>query len=179
MDVEEGKTYTWVIEIRNATVTGGVLRIRPSLGRANLDKLSDAGAGHTLTEDGMVYAVVTAIDDFSSLTQDTRGYFYVTPGVYADFDARIGIFEGEYTGPYKPYSGKRLYATSAELKVTADGISTEVAKKTDKDTIISTIRQSAETVQIKADQVDIEGAAIFKKDGAYDKSKTVVRTETQ
>ena len=47
------------------------------------------------------------------------------------------------------------------------------------DTIKSTINQSSDSVKIQANHVDIEGAAIFSSGGAYDKSTTVVKTETQ
>lgn len=47
------------------------------------------------------------------------------------------------------------------------------------DTIKSTINQSADSVKIQAKHVDIEGAAIFSSGGAYDKSTTAVKTETQ
>lgn len=50
---------------------------------------------------------------------------------------------------------------NAAIQLSADGINTEVSKKADKATIISTIRQSAETVKIKASQVEIDGTAIF------------------
>ena len=46
-------------------------------------------------------------------------------------------------------------------------------------TIKSTINQSADSVKIAANHVDIEGAAIFSSGGAYDKSTTVVKSETQ
>ena len=66
-----------------------------------------------------------------------------------------------------------LESAKSEIKATTDGISTEVAKKTDKDTIISTIRQSAESVKIKASQVEVDGATTFNAikasaDAAYD-----------
>ena len=47
------------------------------------------------------------------------------------------------------------------------------------DTIKSTINQSADSVKIAANHVDIQGAAIFSSGGAYDTSTTVVKTETQ
>lgn len=47
------------------------------------------------------------------------------------------------------------------------------------DTIKSTINQSADSIQIEARHVDVEGAAIFSSGGAYDKSTTVVKSETQ
>lgn len=66
-----------------------------------------------------------------------------------------------------------LESAKSEIKATTDGISTEVAKKTDKASIISTIRQSAESVKIKASQVEIDGTATFNAikasaDAAYD-----------
>lgn len=39
-----------------------------------------------------------------------------------DYEVRLSVYEGEYTGPYKPYSGTQLYASQAELKVQADRI---------------------------------------------------------
>lgn len=47
------------------------------------------------------------------------------------------------------------------------------------DTIKSTINQSSDSVTIKANHVDIEGAAIFSSGGKYDTSTTIVKTETQ
>ena len=49
----------------------------------------------------------------------------------------------------------------AELQITADGITSEVSKKVGNDEVISRINQSAEGVQIQANKVNIEGAAIF------------------
>lgn len=46
-------------------------------------------------------------------------------------------------------------------------------------TIKSTINQSSDSVKIAARHVDIEGAAIFSSGGAYNKSTTVVSTQTQ
>ena len=44
-----------------------------------------------------------------------------------------------------------------ELIATVDGINVTVAKKTDKGSIISTINQSAETVKIQANRLDLIG----------------------
>lgn len=54
-----------------------------------------------------------------------------------------------------------LAAAKAAIKVTTDGITSEVEKKTDKASIISTINQSAESVKIQASKVDITGEAVF------------------
>ena len=49
----------------------------------------------------------------------------------------------------------------AELQVTADGITAEVGRKVGNDEVISRINQSAESIQIQANKVNIEGATIF------------------
>ena len=59
------------------------------------------------------------------------------------------------------YTDTEVASAKAAIKVTTDGISTEVAKKTDKTAIISTINQTAETVKIAASKVDITGEAVF------------------
>ena len=49
----------------------------------------------------------------------------------------------------------------AQLKLTAQGLETTVSKKVGNDEIISKINQSAESVKISAEKVNVEGAAIF------------------
>lgn len=49
----------------------------------------------------------------------------------------------------------------AELQITADGITAEVGRKVGNDEVISRINQSAESIQIQANKVNIEGATIF------------------
>jgi hypothetical protein len=82
----------------------------------------------------------------------------------------------------KGYTDDEITSAKADIKVTTDGISTEVSKKTDKDSIISTIRQSAETVKIKASQVEIDGTATFNAikantDAAYDANGAAAAAE--
>lgn len=110
--------------------------------------------------------------DVSHLADDS-GFLFTyavrtAVGATNSFDLRMSIYEGIYDGPYKPYAGSVLYATQtnlesakAAIKVTTDGITSEVEKKTDKATIISTINQSAETIQIQASKVEITGEAVF------------------
>jgi len=49
----------------------------------------------------------------------------------------------------------------AQLKLTAQGLETTVSKKVGNDEIISKINQSAESIKISAEKVNVEGAAIF------------------
>ena len=71
------------------------------------------------------------------------------------------------------YTDTQVTAAKAEIKITTDGISTEVAKKVGSSEIISKINQSAETVKIQASKVEIDGTATFNAikssaDAAYD-----------
>lgn len=73
----------------------------------------------------------------------------------------------------KGYTDSEITSAKAEIKVTTDGISTEVSKKVGASEVISKINQSAETVKIQASKVEIDGTATFNAikasaDAAYD-----------
>lgn len=68
---------------------------------------------------------------------------------------------GDKLNEAKSYTGTEISSAKAEIKVTTDGISSEVSRKVGNDEVISRINQSAESVKISASKVDIEGAAIF------------------
>ena len=83
-----------------------------------------------------------------------RYRFYLPASATTSFDIRISVYPGNYAGPYSEY----LSATSsAQLTVANDAISTKV----EKDGVISSINQSAESVTIDANRVNIAGAAVF------------------
>lgn len=63
------------------------------------------------------------------------------------------------------FNDDKVQEKFAELVVDADGIRTEVGKKVGNTEVISRINQSAESVKIQADKVNIEGAAIFTGSG--------------
>lgn len=63
------------------------------------------------------------------------------------------------------FNDEKVQGKFSELIVDADGIRTEVSKKVGNNEIISRINQSAESVKIQADKVNIEGAAIFTGSG--------------
>ena len=111
---------------------------------------------------GTYYRTATTNSNMSSAVTLSRSYvqFYGT-GAF-DVYARISLYEGNYKGSYKPYSGSQLYASQAELKVANDAISARV----EKNGVIASINASVETsggsaVKISADKVNIEGATIF------------------
>ena len=71
----------------------------------------------------------------------------------------------------------------AEIKVTTDAIESTVSTKVGNDEIISKIRQSAETVKIQANRVEIDGTATFnaiksQTDAAYDAKNSAATAES-
>lgn len=81
------------------------------------------------------------------------------------------------------YTDTKITEAKAEIKVTTDAIESTVSNKVGNDEIISKIRQSAETVKIKANQVEIDGTATFnaiksQADAAY-ADKTAAVAEEQ
>lgn len=165
-DLKGSTKYTVMFEFRNVTKTGSVTCVGMSQHATSWPSMfiGTSEQGNVAVADGTQYHVGTTVADPASVTGSkctTRTLITFPAGSSLDAELRISLYEGEYAGPYKPYSGDMMYATNAELKVTADGISTEVSKKVGNDEIISKINQSAETVKIQASKVEIEGAAIF------------------
>ena len=80
-----------------------------------------SAADGTAAWNGLINWTFTAAAS-STWTGDVRISFYKEA-----YDANAGAYV-QYAGPYKPYSGSQLYASQAELKVTADGISSTVSK---------------------------------------------------
>ena len=152
LNVEEGKQYTWLCEVRNLTwegASGKYLTVCPSIGNATLDKLSTSNqTSMRTTTDADMRCQVTAKSDFSVLagTCDTRGYAYIPTGCYADFWLRVSLYEGTYTGGFKPYVDSEFEIKrriGAQLKIAEDGIYQTVANsystKTETDQKLSAI----------------------------------------
>lgn len=85
--------------------------------------------------------------------------FQCAAGSILDFDFRLSIYDGIYSGPYKPYVGAQLYASQSELKITSDGINSKVSQSDyNGATIASLINQTSESVTIDADKINLNGA---------------------
>lgn len=168
--------YTWLVEVRNFTLTSGsYIRFTPAQDNAaaqtNLTSYED------VTADGSYYVKSATRADAttnSAYTTFSRGFMQANAGVSASFDVRYSVYEGDYSGPYKPYGGDGFYATSAELTVTNNAVSSKVSQ-TDYNgsTIASLINQSASTVQIQAQHIQLDGEVTFGviknyADAAYD-----------
>ena len=168
--------YTWLIEVRNFTLTSGSY-IRFSPAQDNSTAQTNVTGYKDVTVDGSYYVKSTTRADAttnSAYTTFSRGFMQANAGVNASFDVRYSVYEGDYSGPYKPYGGDGFYATSAELKVANDAISSKVST-TDYNgsTIASLINQSASTVQIQAQHIQLDGEVTFGAikdyaDAAYD-----------
>ena len=192
--ITPGADYTWLFEYRNNNSTGNnrayivqsservqfwgnnvvkVLEGKGSDGSTDLGPNQDFPPG---TDGVYVKRVLKKAEEATSSHLDKTGTLYLGclvcyayAGSIADYDLRVSIYEGEYTGPYKPYSGTQLYASQAQLKVAND----EIALRVEKSGVISSINQSAEAIKIKADKVQIDGTAVFsaikdQADAGYD-----------
>ena len=94
---------------------------------------------------------------------------YCDAGGMFDAEFRFSIYEGEYTGPYKPYSGTKLYASQAELKVANDRITSEVsARETLGQTVAShstAIEQNASNITLSSKRMEtIDGNMLYDVD---------------
>lgn len=157
------ETYTLLAEFRNVNNTGNVYLRCPDGGQAGSSSTIISGEGtrtgiDLLVADGAFHTVAKTNP---STATNYSAYFGIClkfdAGATADFECRVSIYRGEYTGPYKPYSGTQLYASQAELKVQADSIDLKVSKND----VINQINVSTEGATIAANRVNIEGAAIF------------------
>lgn len=74
-------------------------------------------------------------------------------GAVAEYDVRVSLYEGEYTGPWKPYSGSTLYASQAELKVQADRIGMVVSNQD----ASSSLELTSNALNVISQNVNIKG----------------------
>jgi hypothetical protein len=130
-DIVPGDTYTWLAEVRNMTWIGATdndkLTVYPSGGNATRDKLSTANVAAMKTNtDAVMKTMVVAKDDLTIITQDTRGSMVIPTGCYAEFDVRVSLYEGEYTGPYKPFSDSSLYRRVAILEAEINSLREQI-----------------------------------------------------
>lgn len=175
--------YTLLAEFRNVSNTGNVYLRCPDSGQSGAVGNIISGEG---TRTGIDLKVAEGAYHMVFKTPASTASNYSTffgictrcdAGATADFEMRVSIYEGEYSGPYKPYSGSQLYASQAELKVESDRISARV----EKNGVIAAINASVEkdgtsAAKISADKVNIEGAAIFTS-GKLSKVVTTTQTE--
>ena len=121
--IESGKTYTILTEMRNCT--GTPANIYASTGAGDTRFAGGANQVSKFASGSYVHYDVLVARDVTTTTMPSRLFNFriqVAAGNSFGCDVRVSLYEGEYTGPYKPYSGTQLYASQAELKVQADRI---------------------------------------------------------
>ena len=151
----------------------------------------------TQTESGIsasvaeTYATKTSLSDAISTEVTNRNTAInakageITASVSETYATKTELADG--IDDANDYTDSEITSAKAAIKVTTDGISTEVAKKTDKDSIISTINQSAESITINASKVNIAGATIFTSgrlsqeslDSSYDASGSAATAKSE
>lgn len=147
-DLKPGGKYTLLIEFRDVNIVGtktGTFLYSQQTDLTQVWGITSTG-GFTISIDdmrnlsdnkGSFWKSITLLDAESKDPNGTvRGTLpkaifiainqYVLAGMSVSYDFRISLYEGEYSGPYKPYIGNLQYTTQAELKVAADSIVSSV-----------------------------------------------------
>ena len=179
--VFDGESYTCLVEIRNlvSNATSSAIYTQQSTAVQFWGSTSTGGfsiANSSMTN-GSYYMPMTALGISEHGTDGTRLMhinWQVPVGAKIEADIRISLYAGEYSGEYKPYVGSQMYASQAELKIAKDNISSKVSTTDyNGETIASLINQTADTVKIEAEHIELDGTTTFnaiksKADAAYD-----------
>ena len=144
--------HTLLIEVRSYSGSGGFVTYQQSDSSAMTQQLVYEGGNTSLAGDGEYRIVRTSKADFTGCTCAIRFTMRLSAGAVFDGDIRVSIYEGEYKGPYKPYSGKHLFATSADLKVEADRITSEVAAR---ETLGDTVSEHTTLIEQNSNAIEL------------------------
>lgn len=192
-EVKPGTDYTILIELRNSSGTkptsgaattyvvasarrvqfyGNTIKklIQGSTSNTSVDIINLA-ARSELCDDGVYRKRFVKTSEPSESTYLNRDgelalmtlVLYVPAGGVVDVEMRVSIYEGEYTGPYKPYAGVQLYSSRSELEVTSDGIIATISNtyttQSDFDELSDTVGKNAEDVSESLQEIgdDISG----------------------
>lgn len=146
--------HTFLIEVRGYSGSGGFVTYQQEDSTAMTQQLAYTSGNTSLAGDGEYRIVRTSKSNFTGCTCAIRLTLRLSPGATFDGDIRVSIYEGEYTGPYKPYGGKKLFATQANLKVQADRITSEVSAREELAGIVSNhataIQQNSDSITLSA-----------------------------
>lgn len=110
-----------------------------------------------VSEGGVLYPLETEIVEYKGTIAIgiKQGYNKIWLESFYDYDLKYNaryLYQSDYTTTFAP----RVEMNSV-IEQTAEGINTEVSKKVGKNEIISTINQSAESVTINANKVNLTG----------------------
>ena len=101
-------------------MTGGGTagHINPALANANAQLQCTNGqtAQRIPIQDGTYYIPCTAADDFTDLTRMLYAYTHQTKGLIVEYDMRLSLYKGNYSGEYIP--PRSILATSVSFTKT-------------------------------------------------------------
>lgn len=158
--LKESTDYTIMLEVRNVTTLTSCKLYSYT---AN-NSVWDESLSTSISGEGTYYRKATTKSDLSSSTithvRIFLGNSSGSPVVNAD--VRLSIYEGDYNGPYKPYSGVQLYATQAELVDKADGsdLTALASRVTTNETAIE---QNAGAIALRATKTEVAETYATKK----------------
>ena len=139
------------------------------------------GNSFTIHSDIFTTTVPTSDDGFTYIP---IGMLYSDHQVDFACDNSLYGYRDNSFGPLALREASKLVsAAKAEIKVTTDGISSEVAKKVGSSEIISKINQSAEGIKIEAKNIEFKGSVVFnaiksQTDAAYDAKGSASAVQT-
>ena len=150
--------YTVMLEVRNATaLTNCRLYIY-----TDTNSMWAASVNTAVSENGTYYLTgQTKADLTDSAITHLRTFFGHNSSV-VNADIRLSLYEGEYDGPFKPYSGTRLFATQTDASNAAKTATSYVTEITGQNGIMvhpstdqTTGVQITDSVNIMQDGVSV------------------------
>ena len=128
LDLKPSTDYTFLVEWFDVTSSGGtpVLYTTTQHGGTNGvndDYFSTTTSVSITSGSGSSYISATTRATLESGCYNRiRTHLWVGKGITTSGYIRISLYEGEYSGPYKPYSGSQLYATNTALAGTNESL---------------------------------------------------------
>lgn len=126
--LKNGASYTFLVEIANATINGDV-KFSPNGSAGSTVAYLNNVTAFSIANNSTYYKSITAKSDFSGCNRFACSYFNVPAGGSISLDLRISIYEGGYAGAYQPYqsitaaiTGKNLLDLARAAGGTSHGI---------------------------------------------------------
>ena len=99
--IEAGRPYTLLVEIKDAASTGGYGALRFMAASATI-QLGN-GVNFATLQDGLWRIPLTAYADLSASERLVNLRYHQQARCSTQFKIRMGLFEGIYNGPWKPF----------------------------------------------------------------------------
>ena len=103
LNLRPSSAYTILVEIANASISGSPF-IRVTQNYASQPQQFVEATSVNPVANGTYLFNVTSKSTFTDTKTMQRGYTYIPYGASASYDIRLSLYEGNYTGAYKPYA---------------------------------------------------------------------------